>query len=53
MVLISYAMAYDAVLFFRGTPHYFPMLLNVVMVFYLNQQDVQSLFEQAESSEAS
>lgn len=52
MVLISYAMVYDVILYFRGMPHYFPMLVNVVMVFYLNQQDVQSLFEQAESSEA-
>jgi uncharacterized membrane protein (DUF2068 family) len=52
MVLISYAMAYDAVLYFRGTPHYFPMLVNVLMVFYLNQQDVQSLFEQTDAVEA-
>ena len=49
MVLISFAMVYDVILYFRGTPHYFPMLVNVAMVFYLNQQDVQSLFEQPES----
>ncbi|MCB9162796.1 MAG: DUF2127 domain-containing protein, partial [Caldilineaceae bacterium] len=44
MLLLTYSMAVDIVAFFRGNPIYIAMLLNVAMVFYLNQREVQELF---------
>ena len=49
MLLLTYSMAVDIVAFFRGNPIYIAMLLNVAMVFYLNQREVQELFERRES----
>lgn len=48
MLLLTYSMAVDIVAFFRGTGYYLLMLFNVIMVFYLNQRDVQELFEKQE-----
>jgi hypothetical protein len=48
MLLLTYSMAVDIVAFFRGTAYYLLMLFNVIMVFYLNQRDVQELFEKQE-----
>ena len=45
MLLLAYWMATDAIGYFPGTPEYFSMLLNVVMVFYLNQREVRELFD--------
>jgi hypothetical protein len=45
MLLLAYWMATDAIGYFRGAPEYFSMLLNVVMVFYLNQREVRELFD--------
>ncbi len=44
MLLLAYWMATDAINYFNAAPDYFPMLLNVAMVFYLNQREVQQLF---------
>ena len=49
MLLLTYSMAVDIVAFFRGHPIYIAMLLNVAMVFYLNQREVQELFEKRET----
>ena len=49
MLLLTYSMAVDIVAFFRGNPIYIAMLLNVAMVFYLNQREVHELFERRES----
>ena len=49
MLLLTYSMAVDIVAFFRGNPIYIAMLLNVAMVFYLNQREVQELFEKRET----
>ena len=45
MLLLAYWMATDAIAYFRSQPDYFSMLLNVVLVFYLNQLEVKVLFE--------
>ena len=45
MLLLAYWMATDAIGYFRGAPDYLSMVLNVVMVFYLNQREVRDLFE--------
>ena len=45
MLLLAYWMASDAVGYFRGTPEYISMALNVVMIFYMNQREVRVLFE--------
>lgn len=44
MTLLAASMAMDAAAFFRGRPYYFSMLVNVLLVFYLNQREVQQLF---------
>ena len=44
MCLLAYAMAFDAISFFRGDAYYIAMVLNVLTVFYLNLREVQSLF---------
>lgn len=45
MVQIGLAMAFDLWLYFLNAPSYLRMVLYVVMVFYLNQRDVQQAFE--------
>lgn len=45
MLLLAYWMASDAVGYFRGTPEYVSMALNVIMIFYMNQREVRVLFE--------
>lgn len=49
MLLLTYSMAVDIIAFFRGTAYYLLMLFNVIMVFYLNQRDVQELFEKRDA----
>ena len=45
MLLLAYWMATDALFYFNGAPDYGSMVLNVAMVFYLNQREVRELFE--------
>ncbi len=44
MLLLAYYTATDAIGYFVGEPDYVSMLLNVAMVFYLNQREVRDLF---------
>lgn len=44
MLLLAYWMATGAIDYFTGKPDYVSMVLNVVMVFYLNQREVRDLF---------
>ncbi len=45
MLLLAYWMATDASAYFTGRPpEYGSMVLNVAMVFYLNQREVRDLF---------
>ena len=45
LLLLAYWMATDAIAYFRDAPDYFSMVLNVALVFYLNQLEVKELFE--------
>ena len=49
MVLAGISMAAGLVLYFEDRPLYVTMLLNVILVFYLNQRDVQAIFERRRS----
>jgi hypothetical protein len=49
MVLAGISMAVGLMLYFEGRPLYVTMLLNVILVFYLNQRDVQATFEHRRS----
>lgn len=53
MLLLAYWMASDAVGYFTGNPDYGSMLLNVAMVFYLNQREVRELFDAPVTGEVS
>lgn len=44
MVDLGISMSFDIYSFFYGEPNYSSMLFNVLMVFYLNQRDVQNAF---------
>lgn len=37
--------------YFQGTPDYLPMAINVLVVFYLNQRDVQQAFRRGQMVE--
>lgn len=53
MLLLAYWMASDAIGYFTGNPVYGSMLLNVAMVFYLNQREVRELFDAPVTGEVS
>ncbi len=44
MLLFAYSLANGLRAYFWGQPNYIMMFLNVLMVFYLNQSEVQQLF---------
>lgn len=44
MTLLAFSMAMDISAYVRGRPVYFSMFANVLLVFYLNQREVQKLF---------
>ncbi|NIV34356.1 MAG: hypothetical protein GWN58_34320 [Anaerolineae bacterium] len=46
MILTGFGLFYTIWSYFQGTPRYFPMLIYVIMVLYLNQHDVQRLFRE-------
>ena len=50
MVQLGLAMAFDLWAYFNDTPYYVSMLISVVMVFYLNQRDVQQAFGSGRSA---
>lgn len=45
MIQLGINMAFDLGLYFYGEPYYLGMLRDVIMVFYLNQREVQQVFE--------
>lgn len=51
MVLAGVSMAVGLVLYFEDRPLYITMLLNVILVLYLNQRDVQAIFERRRPEE--
>ena len=46
MIVTGFGLFYTIWSYFQGTPRYFPMLIYVIMVLYLNQRDVQRLFRE-------
>ena len=44
MLLIGTNLVYNIWLYFQGDAHYLDMVANIVIVFYLNQRDVQAPF---------
>jgi hypothetical protein len=44
MILTGLGLAFSIWSYFQGTPHYIPMVFDLMIVFYLNQSDVQSPF---------
>ena len=51
MVLVGVGLGFNILLYFRGNPQYLNMLLEVVLVFYLNQRDVQQAFRRRKPSQ--
>lgn len=51
MIQLGVSMGAFLWLYFQGNPLYISMLINVVMVFYLNQHDVQQAFDHHPASE--
>jgi hypothetical protein len=45
MVQLGFFMLIDLYAYFSGAPHYFSMVNSVLVVFYLNQRDVQQAFQ--------
>ncbi len=50
MIQLGIAMAISLTTYFYGTPLYLYMFINIIMVFYLNQRDVQRAFERVKIS---
>lgn len=50
MILTGMGLAYAIWSYVQGDPHYLPMVIYLVIVFYLNQRDVQAPFLQIENS---
>ncbi len=50
MILTGIGLAFSIWSYFQGNPHYIPMVIYLVIVFYLNQRDVQSPFLEKENS---
>ena len=44
MIQLGVSMSVNLWLYFNGNPAYLPMLFQVIMVFYLNQTEVQQAF---------
>jgi hypothetical protein len=50
MILIGVALGEGIIRYYRGDPRYLIMLFNVLIVFYLNQRNVQRLFRRSETT---
>jgi uncharacterized membrane protein (DUF2068 family) len=53
MIVIGVSLASDILSYFHGNPYYGSMVLHVFTVFYLNDRDVQNLFERRRARELS
>jgi uncharacterized membrane protein (DUF2068 family) len=51
MILTGLGLGFSIWSYFQGSPHYISMVLYLVIVFYLNQRDVQYPFLQSNNSE--
>jgi hypothetical protein len=51
MIIIGIGLATDILGYFHGNPHYAGMLVHVLIVFYLNDREVQSLFARRRAGE--
>lgn len=51
MIMTGIGLTFTIWSYFDGNPRYIPMLINIVIVFYLNQRDVQSPFLNRANSE--
>jgi len=50
MILTGILLAFSIWSYFQGSPHYLEMVIYIVIVFYLNQRDVQSPFLHIENT---
>ena len=50
MLLTGFGLAFAIWSYFQGKPHYIPMVIYLVIVFYLNQRDVQFAFLNKENT---
>ena len=48
MILTGLGLSYSIWSYFQGKPHYIPMVIYLVIVFYLNQREVQTAFSRPE-----
>ena len=51
MILTGFGLFFTIWSYFQDTPRYFPMLIYVIMVLYLNQRDVQQVFRERSDPE--
>jgi hypothetical protein len=52
MILVGLSMASDLWGYFQGNHYWTSMIINILIVFYLNQRDVQRAFSRIEEPEA-
>jgi hypothetical protein len=52
MLIIGLYLAYGLWRYLQGIPNFFSMFLDVTIVFYMNQREIQNAFERRRSSEA-
>lgn len=45
MIWTGVSLAIGLITYYQGTPNYFSMIFNVLIVLYLNQREVQLAFE--------
>ena len=51
MILVGITLAYNIWLYFHGEPHYLDMVSYIIIIFYLNQRDVQAPFLRDDTTE--
>ncbi len=51
MILVGSTLAYNIWLYFQGNAHYLDMASQIIIIFYLNQRDVQAPFTRDDTAE--